>query len=140
MVTNVIRSGAYAHELCDMNIIINDHRKIFAVQEEFNEVFPFLKLEFFAKPHKKGAASAGSMVNSSRTLGECRVVHNKGNLTITPSMTVNDLEQSFRDVYGLKVQVYRKSGKAWLDTSVTKGWTLEEQNRQGKVLSDHLGN
>jgi hypothetical protein len=34
------------------------------------------------------------------------------------------------------VQVFRKSGKVWLETTVTDGWTLEEQNLQGEALSN----
>ena len=119
-----------------MKIIINDHRKIFAIQEEFQKLFPFLKIEFFAKPHKVGAPSAKKLMkHSSKTLGECRVIHTKGTITITPHMTVADLEQNFNDVYGLSVQVFRKSGKAWLETSVTDRWTLEQQNKLGEELS-----
>ena len=29
-----------------MKITLNDRRKIFAIQEEFNTIYPFLKLEF----------------------------------------------------------------------------------------------
>lgn len=75
------------------------------------------------------------MKHGSKTLGECRTIHKKGQITITPNMTVNDLEQCFSDIFGLGVQVFRKSGKVWLETTVTDGWTLEEQNNQGKELS-----
>ena len=119
-----------------MKITINDHRKIFAIQKEFNEMFPYLKLEFFSKPHKVGAPSSKKILHHpSKTMGQCRVIHNKGTLTIMPAMTVAELEQNFNDVYGLSVQVFRKSGKAWLETTVTDGWSLEEQNRQGEALS-----
>ncbi len=119
-----------------MTITINDHRKIHAIQEEFTSVFPFLKLEFFSKPHTQGGASPKKLMkNSSHTLGECRTIHNNGNISITPQMTVNDLEQRFSDVYGLSVQVFRKSGSSWLETTVTDAWTLEEQNQQGESLS-----
>lgn len=119
-----------------MLVTINDDRKIYAIQEEFNHAFPYLKIEFFSKPHKSGGASAKKFVKSnSKTLGECRTIHNNGNLTIKPSMTVSSLEQAFQDVYGLSVQVFRKSGKVWLETTVTDGWTLEEQNHQGEELS-----
>ena len=50
-------------------------------------------------------------------------------------MTVIDLEKKFREVFGLGIQVFRKSGKAWLETTLTDNWTLEEQNRQGEALS-----
>ena len=119
-----------------MKITINDTRKIFAIQEEFNTAFPYLKLEFFAKPHKLGGASPKKLVKSnSKTLGECRTIHNKGHISITPKMTVADLEQRFADTYGLSVQIFRKSGKVWLETTVTDKWSLEEQNEQGEALS-----
>lgn len=119
-----------------MKIIINDHRKIFAIQKDFTKQFPYLKIEFFAKPHKIGGASSKKMMEtSSKTLGECRTIHNAGIITITPQMKVADLEQNFMDVYGLSVQVFRKSGKIWLETTVTDTWTLEEQNQQGEELS-----
>ena len=75
------------------------------------------------------------MKHPSKTLGECRTIHNKGTITITPQMTVAGLEQNMNDVYGLSVQVFRKSGMAWLETSVTDNWTLEQQNKQGEELS-----
>jgi hypothetical protein len=119
-----------------MKITINDHRKVFAIQEEFNAAFPYLKLEFFLKSNRSGGASSKKLLkHSSHTLGECRTIHNKGVITITPEMTVAELEQRFWEVYGLGIQVLRNSGKAWLETTVTDGWTLEEQNRQGEALS-----
>ena len=118
-----------------MKITINDNRKISAIQEEFNTVFPYLKIEFFVKPNKKAGASPKKIIKQySKTLGECRTIHNKGHINISPAMTVVDLEQRFGDVYGLGVLVFRKSGKVWLETTVTDGWTLEEQNIQGESL------
>lgn len=119
-----------------MKITINDRRKVFAIQEEFNNLFPYLKLEFFSKPNKAGAAVSKKLIkHGSKTLGECRTIHKKGTITITPSMTVADLEQSFSDVYGLGVMVQRKSGKVWLEVTVSDSWTLKEQNNQGEALS-----
>lgn len=122
-----------------MKITINDHRKIFAIQEEFNGMFPYLKIEFFAKPHKIGAGSPKKQItHGNKTLGECRILHKKGFLTITPNMTVSELEQNFNDIYGLSVQVFRKSGNAWLETTVTDAWTLKEQNKQGEELTNFV--
>ena len=120
-----------------MKITINDKRKIFAIQKDFNEAFPYLKLEFFAKPHTVGGASPKKLMSTNtKTLGECRTIHNTGKITITPEMTVAELEQHFGDVYGLSVQVFRKSGNALLETTVTDKWSLEQQNRQGEELSN----
>ena len=119
-----------------MKIIIHDHRKIVAIQEEFNLVFPYLKIEFFSKSSLQGGTSSGKEAkHTNKTLAECRTIHHKGEITINPSMTVSEMEKNFRDVYGLEVQLLRKSGKAWLETTVTDKWTLEDQNREGEALS-----
>jgi hypothetical protein len=124
-----------------MKITINDHRKIHAVQEEFSTLFPYLKLEFHGKPSKKGGSFSDKIIgHSSKTLGDCRLDHKKGTITLTPNMTVADLEAVFMDVYGLSVIIYRKSGKAWLETSRTDKWTLEQQNGLGKELSQKGAN
>ena len=121
-----------------MKILINDHRKLFAIQKEFREMFPYLKLEFFSKPNKVGAPSSlKKMKDPGNTIGQCRVIHNNGTLTITPAMTVADLENGFSDVFGLTVKVFRKSGKVWFNTSATVGLTLESQNKEGKELSEY---
>ena len=120
-----------------MKITINDDRKITAIQEKFSELFPYLKIEFFSKPHKSGGGSAKKfMKNSSKTVGECRTIHKSGTITINPNMTVAELEDNLRDVFGLGAQVFRKSGRVWLQTTVTDGWTLKEQNAEGEALSN----
>ena len=119
-----------------MKILINDRRKISGIQEEFNVLFPYLKLEFFPKPSSRGGKSSEKTIaNPSKTLGECRTVHKKGSITITPGMTVSDLADRFRDIYGLEIHLSRNSGKMWLETTLTENWTLEEQNKQGEALS-----
>lgn len=124
-----------------MKININDKKKISALQKEFSEAFPFLKVEFFSKPHKVGAPSAKKIMKpSSALIGECRSVHKDGTLSIGSKMTVAELEQHFRDDFGLSAQVFRRSGKAWLETTITDGWTLDKQNKQGEALSNYLAN
>jgi len=119
-----------------MKITINDKRKIFAIQEEFTQLFPFLKIEFYSKPSKQAGAAGKKLIKqNNKTLNECRTIHKAGTITITPQMTVANLEHNFNDVYGLSVQIFRKSGRVWLEATVTDGWTLEEQNHQGEMLS-----
>ncbi|HEY6162803.1 MAG TPA: hypothetical protein VI112_16350 [Bacteroidia bacterium] len=119
-----------------MELIINDHRKIHAIQEEFTKLFPFLHLEFFLKPHDmNGPSPKKEMLNNTKTLGECRTVHSKGGMSIAPGMSVAGLEELFRDRYGLFVQVMRRSGDHWLETTATDHWTLAQQNAQGEIMS-----
>lgn len=119
-----------------MELVIQDDRTIKTVQEEFNLRFPYLKLEFFAKPHTRGCGSSKKIMKSStKTLKECSTLHKKGHISILPTHTVAELEETFRDRFGLHVQVFRKSGKVWLETTATDGWSLEKQNEQGEALS-----
>lgn len=122
-----------------MKLTINDSRKIYAIQEEFNKMFPYLKLEFFAKSNKSGGSHSEKMIkHPSKTLGECRAIHNSGFLSITPNMSADELEQIFRDNFDLTVQVFRKSGKAWIETTTTDKWPLERQNRVGKEMEQSV--
>jgi hypothetical protein len=119
-----------------MKLIINDNRKIFALQKEFSKMFPYLKLEFFAKPSHVGGVPSKKMIkHSSKTLGECRAVHTSGLLTVTPETLVGELEQDFRDNFDLTVLVFRKSGSAWIETSSTDGWSLEHENKTGAEMA-----
>lgn len=119
-----------------MEITINDQRKIFAVQKEFSEMFPFLKLEFYSKSNKGGGApSKKPMKHISKSIADCRTIHSSGYLTIQPKMTIGELEQNFRDIYGLSTLVFRKSGNMWIETTENADWTLEKQNIQGRELN-----
>ncbi len=122
-----------------MVININDNTLIKHIKEEFNLLFPFLKIEFFNKSHQLGEGTPKLQLTAdTKTLGECRNMHNNGVLEIDPMMAVADLERSFKDEYGLNIQVFRKSGKVWLETTVTDKWSLKEQNSQGELVTQHM--
>ncbi len=123
-----------------MKIKISDKRKISAVQKEFNDLFTYLRLEFFTKPHpRKGFDKLNLIVSDNKTIGECRKIHNSNSISITPGMKVSKLEQVFMDEFGLYVQVFRKSGRVWLETTMTDDWTLQEQNKEGEELNKYTG-
>jgi hypothetical protein len=119
-----------------MEISITDEKKIADIQFEFNKLFPYLKLEFFSRLHKSGGRSNLKFVlNGSKTIRECRTIIGVNEMIINKSMAVNELEQGLGTKFGIGVQVFRQSGKVWLETTITDGWTLEVQNSQGEDLS-----
>ena len=107
-----------------MKIQINDHRKIFALQEEFSRFFPNFKIEFLGKPSKVGNPPSEKMVKANKTLGDCRVVHNKGELTLSPSTTILDLKQTLADTYGLSAVFFRRSNDKWVEATDSKSSLL----------------
>ncbi len=120
---------------------INNERSIAEIKEEFNLIFPYLKLEFFTKLHCQGEASLLKFkISSQKKLKEFRKQTTEGDIAISPEMTVADLEQQFRNEFGIGIQVFRKSGGIWLETILTDSWTLFEQNKQGEILNSKIEN
>jgi hypothetical protein len=73
-----------------------------------------------------------SKLDSSKSIGEIRTIHDTGDFSIHGNQKVSTLEQAFHDTYGLNVQGWRKSGEIWLQTTATNEWTLSEQNHTGE--------
>lgn len=125
----------------EMNIQIAETRHLKEVQQDFNNYFPFLKIEFFRKQHGVEKPSpAQRMFSHSMTVSEARTSREEGLLEVKPAMTVAELEQSFWKQFGLAVQVFRKSGNLWLETTMTDKWTLDQQNNHGREISTETTN
>lgn len=119
-----------------MTINISEKLQLNDVQKEFNALFPYLKIEFFKKSHGIDKPSpAQKMLTHSIAINEARTSRQEGFLELWPEMTVAELEQSFWTKYGLSVQVFRKSGNLWLETTMTDKWTLSQQNIHGLEIS-----
>jgi len=115
-----------------MKIHIEDNSTTDEIKAKFSRVYPFLKLEFYTKPHgEKEGSRKEDLIKGSKKIGEIRTIHNEGDLIITPMSKVSDVEQGFEKKFGIHVQVFRKSGNLWLETTATDGWTLKEQNEVG---------
>ena len=115
---------------------INDSKSIKVLQEEFQSHFPFLKLEFYHSEHEVGQGNPDeNKIDSALTIGEIRNSNKSGDLSIHGNLKVSTLEESFHDTYGLNVQVFRKSGDLWLQTTVTDEWSLSEQNETARELA-----
>ncbi|MFK7773125.1 MAG: hypothetical protein AB8F94_13340 [Saprospiraceae bacterium] len=116
---------------------INNSKQLKDLQKEFNQVFPYLKIEFFPKPHSEGNGSSETdILDTELTVGEIRNNAIDGFIPMDGTIPVGIFEKLFHDNFGLFVQVYRKSHGKWLQTWVTDVWTLEEQNNRGKILGD----
>lgn len=118
-----------------MVIHLSNDKTIAQIQAEFNALFPFLKIGFFSKGHRAFEGTAKKSILDSETKLKL-VKKEKTKVQISATMTVNELEQLFKTKFGLNVQVFRKSGKSWLETTVTDNWTLLKQNEEGQELNN----
>lgn len=120
-----------------MILKLNKFAKLKEIQDDFARAFPYLKIEFFRHPHNVYEASPKKDI---RQPGNAMIATRKNvdaELLVEGSMTVAQLEQAFFAATGLNVQVFRKSGTVWIETSLTDDWTLEHQNKEGELLSAH---
>ena len=118
-----------------MKIEINNDRKIFAIQEEFNNSFPNFKIAFHEKPHTHdGPASEKLVKSSSKTIAECRAIRNSGSITITQGMTVGQLKQHMVDIFGLTIEVFQNTEDGNQNESPLDETTiLEELITEGEI-------
>jgi hypothetical protein len=118
-----------------MDIQLNDNLTLDDIQQEFEKKFYYLKLMFFKKSHvdKKGSPKKDLLSGNTKLIN---INHKNGKIVFDENIPVTELEKLFKENFGLNVQVFRKSGKSWIETTVTDSWTLKKQNDQGKELSE----
>jgi len=122
-----------------MQLRIAPTRLISEVRQEFNEAFPFLKLEFFKnKVQQQPENIINQVIPHNRRIGDCQKAIIDGMIEINGQMKVKDLEKIFNDQYRLNAQVFRRSGNLWLQTTMTDDWTLQNQNEHGMEISRPL--
>lgn len=112
---------------------INDNKQLKDIKQEFNSHFPHLKLEFFSEEHHQGEGSARkAMYDDNLVLKDIRKKHTEGELSINGHQKTSTFETHFFDHFGVSAQVFRKSGRIWLQTITTDEWTLSEQEHKGE--------
>jgi hypothetical protein len=113
-------------------IELNDEMiQLKSIKAEFSTKFPHLKIEFFDKSHQEGQASpAYAIYDESLTLNQIRKEGKIGAISIHGNLKTSSLEKLFAEEYGIHVQVLRKSGNVWLQTTATDDWTLAEQEAE----------
>lgn len=120
-------------------IAIDGKQTIATLQKEFNKSFPFLKIEFFREPCIKGKGnSKDKMIMTNEVISRLQREKQFGKISFTNQTSVSELEENFLNKFGICMQVFRKSGNIWLETTSTDDWTLEQQNEEGRSLAQHF--
>lgn len=116
------------------------------VQEEFNTIYPYLKIDF---SRGKGGKRATPGPTQGKTDGENGPQHGQdeeislaarelllNNFGLSDEMKVSELEILLQYEFNLPAQVLRKSGNLWLETGMTRHWTLRQQNDHGEGMAN----
>lgn len=119
-----------------MYLQISPDRIIGDIQKEFNNAFPFLKIEFFkTRSQSRSEFLANQIIPSRQKIGENLLSNNGGEIKVSEGMKVSELEKTFKEKFNIAAQVFRKSGNLWLETTMTDNWTLQQQNDHGREIS-----
>jgi hypothetical protein len=119
-----------------LHLYIDLNSRLSEIQKEFSTHFPFLKIEFFKVPHKIGQGLIKDLIiNSNKLVKDCSTIKKGGVIEFTTVTPVSDLETKFFKDFKLSVQVFRKAGSIWLETTATDSWTLAQQNDEGAEFS-----
>ena len=124
-------------------ISTNGRKKLKTLQDDFNDKFSHLKIEFSSKPtiDDKGESKylyAKDKLDNSKTLSEVRTKTGDGKISINGRKKTETLEKEFQDVFGLFIQVSRwnrnsETGKEyWVQSNATDDWTLTFSNSISK--------
>lgn len=122
-----------------MLIRIYDHEKIDEVQDKFNECFPYLKLEFYNQPHKLHEASPEEhLIQPGTYIEDIRKTHESGVISIKSWDKTGHVEQEFKRMFGLNVQVFRLHKDKWIQTSDSDELTLKELSDLAKSSLENI--
>jgi glycerol-3-phosphate O-acyltransferase len=120
-----------------MHIEVNDKTTLRYIQETFSDYYPYLQIEFFTKPHEKYEASQNKyIIYPGKTIGDIQQTHVSGLIEIRPLYTIADVEKEFMQRFGLSVQILKKEGDKWEQTTGMDDFTLKQLNELGRSSSD----
>ncbi|MGC6434467.1 MAG: hypothetical protein ACON4M_09770 [Crocinitomicaceae bacterium] len=121
----------------DKIILVNMRSTLKVVQELFNQEYPFLKITFFSKSaNQRNGFLLKQVEELDRSIGDfAKDGSNDVNLTILPSMSVNELDLKIQSLFRLTIKIFRQSGSLWIPINETESWSIDAQNNEGKVLS-----
>lgn len=111
---------------------ITKNTKLTEIQTAFTKAFPHLKIEFYKSRHRaEEGTESNEMLDVNQNTGEVTDKASSGELSFDGSVKISDFENLVLKDHGLNVQVFRRSGNLWLQTTTTDKWTLAEANRKG---------
>jgi hypothetical protein len=122
---------------CNIILVIKKDSPVKDVQEQFNDEFPFLKIEFLKTFSNSRALYKTKYALADDSFKRIPGFIDDGTLHVYSRQTVARLEDNFKKYFGVSAQVLRKSGDIWIETIATEDWTLEQQNKIGEQINSY---
>ena len=122
----------------NMRIELSPNRKLTELKKDFNTLFSFLKLEFYANAHKDFELSNhADLLDDDLVLSEIGFTQNGSVFyEFSDNTTVKEMEQYWKTELGLNIQVFKFFAGVWIETSKTDHWSLRQQSEMCGSASD----
>lgn len=118
-----------------MSINVKKESLVKEIQQQFSILYPFLKIEFLKKSLTERRTVKGMYAMPHEMFHTICSVNSSGTIPVDENLTVAEIEMGFKKQFGVNMQVYRKSGNVWIETTLTDKWTLKKQNQEGEQMS-----
>lgn len=107
-----------------------NQRLFLEVQRQFNETYPYLSLE--AAKKEKGEYHSAGAADGCRQQAQTLL---SDHIHLDDHMKVAELEAALEQHFGHPIKVFRKNGHTWMETRLTRAWTIRQQNEQGRSIA-----
>ena len=114
-----------------MKVLISKDRYLEEIKQEFNNAFPYLKLDFKMPESIATRNFKPKTPVSQLKIGDLLKDNPEGVIIINENNSIKQIAQKFADHFGLVTHFFRKSGNLWLEIKMTSDWTLKQQNESG---------
>ena len=113
-----------------MYLKINDQMTVEEVEDRFNECFPYLRIAFYSRPHKKFEPTDKQFrYHGYMKLEDIRTKHTNLAIEIKSWFTVSMVESMLKHEFGLNAQVFRSEGEGnFIQTTLSDSLTLHQQS------------
>lgn len=113
-----------------MVIEIKENMQVKDLKKQFHQYYPMLKIEFFSQGHEVSQGTSKSQMLDNETPLKDLIKGKEGNVDFGGNISVQSFEQMFADTFNLNVQVFRKSGSVYIETTQTDDWTLDQAHHE----------
>lgn len=113
-----------------MVIVIKKDMQVKDLKKQFHAYYPQMKIEVFRTTHDvEGGNSKANLISNDVSLSEL-TGGLEGEVEFVGSISVAEFEQRFADGFHLNIQVFRKSGDVYIETTKTDDWSLDQEHKE----------
>jgi len=122
-----------------MLLKIEETSTIDKINESLHDKFPYLKLVFFNEDSSDAIPSAKNRITELyKPLSVLFKKMRNAHINVNGNLQVRTLEQKIYLLTGIQVQIFRRSGKVWLETLTTDSKTLSELSRMATESLENI--